>query len=246
MDAVDCVALLESLGDNKHTFVGRFGEGLVDVIDFQLAVLHKSVHPLANHAQSLLDDLLESAAYGHHFADRFHRRADFAAHTVEFPKIPAGNLADDVVERRLEEGRCLAGHGVLEVEQPVAKAELGGHECQGITGRLRREGRRTAQSGVDLNHTVIHRVGVVGILDVAFADDSDMADNLDGKLAQVMVVVVGECLGGGHDDRLAGVDSQWIEVLHIADRDAVVIPVADNLILDLFPSLERLLNQHLR
>ena len=40
--------------------------------------------------------------------------------------------------------------------------------------------------------------------------------------------------------------AQRVEVLHIADRDAVVIPVAHHLILDLLPSFQRFFYQHLR
>jgi len=40
-------------------------------------------------------------------------------------------------------------------------------------------------------------------------------------------------------------DAQRVEVLHVADRDAVVEAVAHNLILDLFPALEGFLHQHL-
>ena len=61
-----------------------------------------------------------------------------------------------------------------------------------------------------------------------------------------MVFRIGERLRGRNDDRLARVDAQRVEVLHVADRDTVVIAVAHHLVLYLLPALQRLLNQHLR
>ena len=39
--------------------------------------------------------------------------------------------------------------------------------------------------------------------------------------------------------------SERVEILHVADRDAVVVFVANYLILNLFPSFERLLHENL-
>jgi len=41
------------------------------------------------------------------------------------------------------------------------------------------------------------------------------------------------------------VDAQRVKILHVAHRDAVVVGVANDLILDLLPALERLLDQDL-
>src|SRR5690242_19323367 len=40
-------------------------------------------------------------------------------------------------------------------------------------------------------------------------------------------------------------DTKRVEVLHVADSDAVVAAIADNLILDLLPALHTALNEHL-
>ncbi len=61
-----------------------------------------------------------------------------------------------------------------------------------------------------------------------------------------MVVGVRQGLRRSHHDTFAGVDAQRVEVLHVADSDAVVEAVANDFILDLFPSFERLLHQDLR
>ena len=40
-------------------------------------------------------------------------------------------------------------------------------------------------------------------------------------------------------------DPQCIDVLHVADRDAVILGIADHLVLDLFPTFQVLLDEDL-
>ena len=87
--------------------------------------------------------------------------------------------------------------------------------------------------------------GVERVLDVALADDAEVADGLDRDRAEQLVLLVVERLRRRHDDGLARVDAHRVEVLHVADGDAVVAPVAHDLVLDLLPAAQALLDQHL-
>ena len=60
-----------------------------------------------------------------------------------------------------------------------------------------------------------------------------------------MVFRIGQRLGRCNHDALPGVDTQGVEVFHVANRDAVIEPVADHLILHLFPALQRFLDKDL-
>ena len=68
---------------------------------------------------------------------------------------------------------------------------------------------------------------------------------LDGDGTQLMVFAIAECLTGGNYNRFTSMYAERIEVLHVADSDAVVVFVAHHLILYLLPSLERLFDKHL-
>ena len=164
---------------------------------------------------------------------------------MELREVPAGNLADHVVEGRFEEGRGGLGDGVLEFEEPVAHAQLGGHESQGIAGGLAGERRRTAQAGIDLDDAIVFALGVEGVLHVALAHDADVADDLDGQGAELVILGVGERLRGGYHNRLAGMNAEGVEVFHVADGDAVVVAVAHHLVFNLLPALERFFDEHL-
>ena len=72
-----------------------------------------------------------------------------------------------------------------------------------------------------------------------------MADNLDGEGTEFMVFAVGECLRWSDDDALTRMDAEGVEILHVADGDAVVKAVAHHLVLNLFPTLQRFFDEHL-
>ena len=98
---------------------------------------------------------------------------------MELTQVPTGNLADHIVQGRLKEGTGGFRHGVLQVEQAVAQAQLRCHEGQGIAGRLGSQSRGTRQAGIHLDHPIILALWVVGILHVTLTHDTDMANDAD-------------------------------------------------------------------
>ena len=54
------------LRDDKDTLVRRLTQRCIDIWNLQLLVLHKSMHPLSNHAKSFLDSFLEVTSYSHY------------------------------------------------------------------------------------------------------------------------------------------------------------------------------------
>ena len=81
---------------------------------------------------------------------------------------------------------------------------------------------------------------------VALAHNAHLAHNFYGDAAQKMVLVVAQRLRRRHHHALARVDAQRVEILHIADGDAVVVAVANHLIFNLFPAFQRFLDKNLR
>ena len=194
MDLVHAITCPEGLRDHEDTTVCRLVKRLVDIGDHQLLVLDEAVHALTDHTQALLQRLLESAADSHHLADRFHARAQLAGHAVELAQVPTRDLTNHIVQGRLKEGAGRLRHRVLQVEQAIAQAQLGGHESQRIAGRLRSQRRRAAQAGVHLDHPIILRFRIVRVLHITLAHDADVADDADGQLTQLVIVRIAQGL----------------------------------------------------
>jgi len=164
---------------------------------------------------------------------------------VEFFQIPARDLDHHIVDRGLKARLGDARDRVWQIDEAVAESQLGRHRGQGIAGRLGGESRTARKPCVDFDDPVILGKGVEGILDIAFADDAEMAHGADGNRAQLVVFAAGEGLARGDNDALAGVDAHGIKIFHVADREAVVVLVADDLEFDLFPAEQVLLDQDL-
>lgn len=143
---------------------------------------------------SLLNRFLERTADRHDFANALHAAAQHFANTVEFLQVPARDLDDAVVQARLEACTCRPGDRVADSVERDAEAKLCRNERERIAGRLAREGRRTRKTCVDLNDAVLLRVRVERVLDVALSNDAKMADNVDRRRAQHVIVGVAEGL----------------------------------------------------
>ncbi len=245
VDLLDGHAVLEGVGDGVDSaVVGLSEQGHEDVLDVVLGGL-EAVHEGVDHTDGLLDGLLEVSADGHDLTDGLHAGAEAGRDLVELLEVPAGHLDDAVIEGGLEAGGGGVGDAVLDLDEVFAEGELGGDVGQGVAGGLGGEGGGAGETGVDLDDAVLLTLGVEGVLDVALTDDAKVADHADGGLTQLHVLAVGEGLGGGDDDRVTGVDTQGVEVLHVADGDAVVEAVAHDLVLDLLPAAEVLVDEDL-
>ena len=104
-DALNGVTLFECLSDGEDTEVGRISQFLIEVVELRMVVANESVHTLTNHAETLLDHLLERAADTHNLTHRLHRRTDLTAHASELREVPAGYLTNHIVEARSHVGR---------------------------------------------------------------------------------------------------------------------------------------------
>ncbi|OPZ81752.1 MAG: hypothetical protein BWY77_00499 [bacterium ADurb.Bin431] len=98
VDLVDIHPLLHGLRDGEDAQVGRFGQLLAQIADFEGPVEHHPVEADLEHAQPLLQGLLELAADGHDLADRFHRGANFFRNLAELFQIPTRDLDHHIVD----------------------------------------------------------------------------------------------------------------------------------------------------
>ena len=97
-ESLYCVAFLKSLGNGEDTEVCWVGKFLVEIVELDMVVTYKSVHPLTNHTETLLKHFLKRAADRHNLAHRLHGRTDLTAYASELGQIPTWNLTDEIVE----------------------------------------------------------------------------------------------------------------------------------------------------
>lgn len=64
------------------------------------------------------------------------------------------------------------------------------------------QGRTPGQPGIHFNDTVFHGSRVKSKLNVTFAHNAQVANNIDRSASQHLELCVGECLGWGHDNRV--------------------------------------------
>ena len=145
VDPVDRITFFERLGDREDTQVGRMRQFFFKVTEFQVAVADESVHPLPDHPQSFLDDLLERLADRHDLADGLHARSDLARNAGELAQVPTRDFADQVVERRGHVSRIRRSH-LADLVERIAQGQFGRHERQRIARSLRRQRRRLSRA----------------------------------------------------------------------------------------------------
>ena len=197
-------------------------------------------------AQRLPERLAEGAADAHRLADRLHLRAERAVGARELLEREARELDDDVVERRLEAGRRRLRQVVRDLVERVADRELRGDLRDRVAGRLRGERRGAGDARVHLDHAQLAGLALARELDVRAARlDADRADDRGGRVAELLVGLVGEGHLRRDRDRVAGVHAHRVEVLDRADDHDVVALVADHLELELVPAAHGLLDEHL-
>ena len=238
MNPVYGISALKRSCYSKYSGVGRIFERIVKVFRI-VFVAYEAAGSLSYHAKSFLNGFLEVASNSHHFSDTLHAGADFAGDTFELGKVPARNLADYIVKGRFKEGRGCLGNGVFQLEKSVSKTQFGGNKGQRIAGSFGCQCGRTAQSGIYLNYSIVLSVRAERILHIAFSNDSYVTHYIDGRLAEEMEFFVGKCLGRSDDDAFSGMDSERVEILHIADCYAIVIFVPDYFIFYFFPKSSR-------
>ena len=58
-----------------------------------------------------------------------------------------------------------------------------------------------------------------GILDVTLADNAKMTNNLNGSITKHVILLIRQGLRWGHDNTIAGMNTERIEVLHVTHGD---------------------------
>ena len=188
MDLVHGVVLVEhGLTNGQPTSVSGVLQNLIQVLE---GVTLETEEPGVNLTDSLLERLLEGTTNGHDLTDGLHGASNVPVDMLELAQIPSGDLGDDVVQTGLEVGGGGLGDCVGELRESVAQPDFGSSVGQRVTGSLGGQSRRTRKTSIDLNNTVVETIGLQSVLDVAFTNNTKMANDLDGGSTEHVVLLV--------------------------------------------------------
>ena len=193
-------------------------------------------------ADSLQEAFLKGSPYAHHLAGGLHLGAQVVVGIGKFVKGEPGHFGDHIVQGWLEGCGGIGQRNFLQVH---AHADFCRHPGDGIAAGLGSQGGGTGDPGVHLNEVVLEGFGVQGKLDIAASGDFQGTDDFQCAVAEHLVFLVGEGLGGTHHDGVAGVDTHRVQIFHITDGDGGVVMVPHHLVLNFLEAPDAFLHQHL-
>ena len=190
---------------------------------------------------------LEGPADSHCLADRLHLDAEFGVGIGEFLECKSRPLGYAVVDGRLETGWGLLGDIVVDLVERKANRQQRGYLGDGKARRFRGKSRTSRDPRIHFYYVKFAIVRVYGELDIRSAGFyPDRPDDLKRCIAHKLVFFVGQRLGWGDGDAVAGMYAHRVEILDRADDNDVVLAVAHDLKLVFLPADDRFLNEDLR
>mmetsp|Transcript_51609 Transcript_51609/g.137767 ORF Transcript_51609/g.137767 Transcript_51609/m.137767 type:complete len:278 (-) Transcript_51609:91-924(-) len=148
----------------------------------------KSSASILHHSERLLDHLFESAANRHDLSDTLHARAHRLIHGSEFAQVPPGHLGNHVIQRGLEACRGAQSHTVPQFDKVAAQGKFRCNVSKRIPCRLRCQSTAARESRVHLDDPELVTLWIHGVLNVALANDANVANDLQCALSQAIVL----------------------------------------------------------
>ena len=195
----------------------------------------------------LKEALLHGAPDAHDLSCRFHLCGkgviDLAGvRPGKFVKGETGHLGDDIIKRWFKTGRRVGEHDLI---QGHTDADLGGNPGDGIAAGLGGKGRGARHAGIHFDQIILERLWIQRKLHIAAALNLQCPDHSEGTVAEHVVLLVGQGLGRADDNGITGMDSDRIDIFHIADGDGCVITVTHDFVLDFLVTLYAFFDENL-
>src|SRR5215203_904810 len=186
----------------------------------------------------------ECPPYGHDLAHGVHPSRQARRRPRELLEGEARYLGYHVVERRLERGRRRPGYVVGNLIECVPDRQLRRYLRDREPRRLARQSTRPADPRVHLYHIELVTLRVHCELDVRSPSRyPDLSYYAESGGTEGLVLLIGEGLGWGDGDGVAGVDAHRVHVLDRADDHDVIGEVSHDLELELLPAGDALFDE---
>ena len=180
----------------------------------------------------------------HDFTYGAHLCTKLIFHTFKFFKGPAGKFDYHVVSVGNVFVQC-AVFSTWNVLQGQTGCKHGGNQCDGETGSFGCQGRGTGSTRIDFNNNNTVGNRIVGELNIGSSNDLYRFHDFVCLLLKTLLTFFGNGQHGSRAEGVTGVHTEGIDIFNEADRDHVVVFVADNFQLQLLPAQNRFFNQNL-
>ena len=134
---------------------------------------------------------------------------------------------------------------LLEAIRGKASGELCGNQCDRESRRLGGKGRGARRPRIDFDDYNTAILRVVRKLDVRSADNANRFDNLKGVTLEAFFQSLVDGEERGCAEGVTGMHAHWVDAFDEANRNHLVLCVADNLDFKLFPAENRFFDQAL-
>ena len=237
----------ESLSDHPDPAVIYDFELFDQSVIIQIAEIigQKTVYMLLQGTDGFHQSPLKVITDTHNLSGCFHLCRQSSLCRDEFIKGKARDLYYAVVQHGLKACIGFSGNGILDLIQRITESDLRCYLCDGVSGSLTCQCRRTADTGVYLDYAVLKAFRMKGELHVTASGDLQLGNDVQGRGTEHLIFFISQCLRGSNYDTVSGMNTYRVKVFHVADGDHVSGTVTHYLILDLFPAGDAALYQNL-
>ena len=174
----------------------------------------------------------------HNLTGSLHLRSQCSLGSNEFIKWKSRNLNYTVIKHRLKACISLTCDRIRNLIQSISQCNLGCNLGDRITGSLTCQCRGTAYSRIYLNNTVLKAFRMKCILYVTSTCNSKLCNNIQSRSTKHLIFFVSKCLGWCNYNRVTCMDTNRVNVFHVADCDTVSCAVSHYLIFNFLPSCD--------
>ena len=208
-------------------------------------IRHQAVHMLLQGTDRFHKSTFKAMTDTHNLSGSFHLCGKGSLCCNKFIKRKSRDLNYTVVKHWLKACVCFACDGIWNLIQCISKGNLCSNLSNGITGSLTCKCRRTAYTWVNLDYTVLKAVWLQRILNITAACDSKLCDNIKSRCTKHLILFVTKSLRWCNYNRVSCVNTNRVNIFHIADGNTVSCTVTHYLILNFFPACDTAFYQNL-
>ena len=194
---------------------------------------------------SLHHSLFKGSTDGHNLTGRFHLSTQSAFCVNEFIESPFWELNNLIVNRWLKASVGVSGYCIYDLVQSVADSNLRSNFCDWITGCFGCQCGRTGYTRVYLDNSIFFGGWMQCKLTVAAALYAQLFNNVQRCFSQHGEFFRSQSYCRSNNDGVTGMNTNWVNVFHRANSDAVSLGVTNYLEFDLFPTGNTFFNQNL-